>query len=148
MSEVEDKPARLDAIGPPMDSGKGKASLETYVGPDPDSQGGKALAKRAITSPAPPITPEIVKPVDPRGELFFSRYSEDNSLRLYKKGSMLGEDPAGYSDQQVVVKVMVKRPREQFMVIIPTTRMFLDQPGAEAQLAEIAWAWRHGSDKY
>lgn len=89
-----------------------------------------------------PITPEILAPVDPRGELFFSRYQEDGTLRLYKKGTLLGEDPAGYADREVVVKVLVVRTSERFMVCIPTTRMALDQPDIERHLAEIAWAWR------
>lgn len=103
-----------------------------------------ALAHELDPGPAklPAVTGGL-SPVDPRGQLFFSRYQEDGSLRLYKKGSMLGDDPAGYSDREVVVKVLVKRPSESFMVCIPTTRMALDQPGYEHTLAEIAWAWRH-----
>lgn len=108
------------------------------VGRDAHSLGSKAEASGLITR----HVPTLVTSVDPRGELFFSRYQEDGSLRLYKEGSMLGDSPAGYSDPKVVVKILVVRASERFMVCIPTTRMALDQPDYEKTLAEIAWAHR------
>lgn len=109
----------------------------------PDIKRALVLAGELEPTPAlAPLTPTIISQADPRGELFFSRYQEDGTLRLFRKGSLLDDDPAGYSDREVVVKVLVKRPHESFMVCIPTTRMALDQPDFERQLAEIAWAWR------
>lgn len=95
--------------------------------------------------PGPGKLPAItggLSPVDPRGQLFFSRYQEDGSLRLYKKGSMLGDDPAGYADMEVTVKVLVQRPGERFMVCLPVTRQQLAHPNAEQWLAEKAWEHR------
>jgi hypothetical protein len=62
-------------------------------------------------------------------QLIFAAYAEDKTLRLFKKGSMLSDETAGYADEEVVVKVMVKRPTEQFLVCIPIRRRQLDSPG-------------------
>lgn len=84
--------------------------------------------------------PDFQDPV--RGKLYFSRYKEDGRLRLYPKGSYISEDPAGYSEDLVTVKVLIVRKQEQFMVCLPVRRAFLDQPEAEKILAEHAWGWR------
>lgn len=74
--------------------------------------------------------------------VMFSRYP-DGTLRLYKPGSMLDDTPAGYSEENVVVKALVKRETEEFMVTIPITRTQLDNPSAEAFLHETAYSHRH-----
>lgn len=95
-----------------------------------------------------PLVPEVVDKFDisdPRANttLFFSRYQEDGSLRLYPERSYIGDAPAAYSAERVSVKIMVKRPSEEFLVVIPISRRELDLPGAEERLAEIAYNWRH-----
>lgn len=77
-------------------------------------------------------------------QLIFAAYKEDNTLRLFKKGSMLSDETAGYSDEEVVVKVMVKRPSEQFLVCIPIRRDKLDSPGIMEWLGWTAYNHRHG----
>lgn len=72
----------------------------------------------------------------------FSRYP-DGTLRLYKPGSILDDTPAGYSEQNVVVKALVKRQSEEFMVTIPITRTQLDNPSAESFLHETAYSHKH-----
>lgn len=80
--------------------------------------------------------------------ILFSRYP-DGTLRLYKPGSILDDAPAGYSEENVVVKALVKRESEEFMVTIPITRTQLDNPTTEAFLHETAYSHRHerSSDK-
>jgi len=95
-----------------------------------------------------PVIPEVVVPVNPldvrdNTTLFFSRYQEDGTLRLYAENSYIGDTPARYSDEKVSVKIMVKRPSETFMVVIGITRRELDLPGAEERLAEIAYRWKN-----
>lgn len=72
----------------------------------------------------------------------FSRYP-DGILRLYKPGSILDDTPAGYSEENVVVKALVKRTSEEFMVTIPITRTQLDNPSAESFLHETAYSHKH-----
>lgn len=74
--------------------------------------------------------------------IMFSRYP-DGTLRLYKPGSILDDTPAGYSEENVVVKALVKRETEEFMVTIPITRTQLDNPSAESFLQETAYSHRH-----
>lgn len=77
--------------------------------------------------------------------IMFSRYP-DGTLRLYKPGSILDDTPAGYSEENVVVKALVKRDNfenEEFMVTIPITRTQLDNPSAEKFLHETAYSHRH-----
>ena len=74
--------------------------------------------------------------------IMFSRYP-DGTLRLYKPGSITDDRPAGYSEENVVVKALVKREQEEFMVTIPITRTQLDNPSAEAFLHETAYSHRH-----
>lgn len=74
--------------------------------------------------------------------ILFSRYP-DGTLRLYKPGSILDDTPAGYSEENVVVKALVKRESEEFMVTIPITRAQLDNPSSEAFLHETAYSHRH-----
>lgn len=74
-------------------------------------------------------------------EVFFARYP-DGTLQLFKPGSILSETPAGYSEERVAVKALVKSSGEKFMVIIPTTRIWLDSPGAEEKLHRIASEWK------
>lgn len=74
--------------------------------------------------------------------IMFSRYP-DGTLRLYKPGSILDDTPAGYSEENVVVKALVKRESEEFMVTIPITRTQLDNPSAERFLHETAYRHRH-----
>jgi len=94
---------------------------------------------RAVAK-VPPSSDLPVAPSDTT--LFFSRYQEDGSLRLYKENSYIGDAPAGYSDERVTVKILVKRPTEEFMVVIGITRKELDLPGAEERLANIAYGWK------
>lgn len=114
---------------------------------------GEALVPRKVhaelVEPEAPVVPEVLPTVDltdPRTNttLFFSRYQEDGTLRLYSLNSYIGEQPAGYSDPRVNVKIMVKRPSETFMVVIAISRAELDRPGAEERLAEIAYNWKNG----
>ena len=111
--------------------------------------GADALALREEQAlAAEPLTAEVVTKLDvtdvrANTTLFFSRYSEDGSLRLYPERSYIGDAPAPYSAERVSVKIMVHRPGEQFMVVIPISRRELDLPGAEERLAEIAYSWRH-----
>ena len=80
--------------------------------------------------------------------IMFSRYP-DSTLRLYKPGSILDDMPAGYSEENVVVKALVKRVSEEFMVTIPITRTQLDNPSAESFLHETAYSHRHeGAKRY
>lgn len=76
--------------------------------------------------------------------VMFSRYP-DGTLRLYKPGSILDDTPAGYSEENVVVKALVKRESEEFMVTIPITRTQLDNPSAEKFLHETAYSHKHES---
>lgn len=77
-----------------------------------------------------------------QGELFFQRYP-DGVLKLYKKNTIVGDTPAGYSENDVVVRVLVKPVgQEPYVVIIPTTRIQLDAPGYEDFLGRAAWEWR------
>lgn len=78
--------------------------------------------------------------------ILFSRYP-DGTLRLYKPGSILDDTPAGYSEENVVVKALVKRETEEFMVTIPITRTQLDNPTTEAFLHETAYSHRHRKPK-
>jgi hypothetical protein len=77
--------------------------------------------------------------------LVFAVYPEDKTLRLFKKGSMLSEETAGYADEEVMVKVLVKRRKEQFLVCIPARRSELDAPGALERLGWAAYNHRHGN---
>lgn len=74
--------------------------------------------------------------------VMFSRYP-DGTLRLYKPGSILDDTPAGYSQENVTVKALVKRESEEFMVTIPITRTQLDNPSAEKFLHETAYSHKH-----
>lgn len=87
------------------------------------------------------ITPPDFSHPD-KGNLFFSRYKEDGSLRLYPAGSYLSDQPAKYSEDPVHVKILVVKPNESFMVILPVRRAFLDSPNAEKELALLAWEWK------
>jgi hypothetical protein len=92
-------------------------------------------------------TTELQLPADfldeSRGTLYFSRYKEDGTLRLYKKGSLLSDESAGYNDPEVVVKVLVVRSSERFMVCLPITRQMLSLGEyTEKVLAEAAWEHR------
>lgn len=71
----------------------------------------------------------------------FSRYP-DGTLRLFKPESILSETPAGYSEERVAVKAIVKSGGEKFVVILPVLRSWLDTRGAEAALTRIALQWR------
>lgn len=71
----------------------------------------------------------------------FLRYP-DGTLRLFKVGQMLGEIPAGYSDERVVVKIRVRTASQEFAVIVEVTRKSLDLPGAEDRLAQGALTHR------
>lgn len=101
---------------------------------------GRAVRRELV--PPGAIIPSKTGPQ--QDQIVFSRYQEDGSLRLFKQGSMLGDEPAGYSEDPVVVKILVRRPdrRGSFMVCLPVRRAFLDQPNAEQILAERAWEWR------
>ncbi len=81
-----------------------------------------------------------VEPNFPRVE--FLRYP-DGRLQLFKPGQILGAEPAGYSENQVVIKGRVTfSSSEDFAVVLPTSRIFLDQPGAEEYMAQLALSWR------
>lgn len=85
-----------------------------------------------------PLQKELERTGD---QIQFSKYP-DGTLRLYKPDSIIADTPAGYSESRVSVKVMVKRSNEEFVVTLNTTRMSLDQPGAEDKLAQAAYNWR------
>lgn len=76
------------------------------------------------------------------GNLYFSRYKEDGSLRLYPAGSYLNDQPAKYSEDPVNIKILVVRSDGQYMVVLPVRRAFLDTVNAEQELANRAWNWR------
>lgn len=73
-------------------------------------------------------------------EVVFARYP-DGMLELFPRGDAVGKTPAGYSDEEVVVKALVRGNGEKFLVAIPTTRKFLDTEGAENFLANAALGW-------
>lgn len=75
-------------------------------------------------------------------EVRFSRHVEDGTLRLYKADSILDDTPAGYSEENVSVKIMVRTPSQEFVVTIKTTRRDLDKPGVEDYLAQVARNWQ------
>lgn len=66
----------------------------------------------------------------------------DGTFRLFKPGQILGEDPAGYSEENVIIKLRVTRPGDDYVVILPVSRTFLDQPEAKEQIAIAAYNWR------
>lgn len=73
-------------------------------------------------------------------KILFSKYPDD-TFRLYKPDSIIGDTPAGYSEERVSVKVIVKTRTEEFMVSIRTTRTELDRPDTEEYLAQAAYRW-------
>lgn len=76
---------------------------------------------------------------NPAGEqIIFARYAEDRTFRLFKKGSMLSDETAGYADMEVTVKALVKSSTGKFMVCIAMTRDQLDHPDAERTLIQVA----------
>lgn len=90
----------------------------------------------------PPSKTGAISAIGPKVEFIFSKYQEDGTLRLFKRGSYLSEETAGYSDFHVTVKVLIKTPSQKFMVCLPVTREQLDRPGAEQWLMEKAWECR------
>lgn len=75
-------------------------------------------------------------------QIKFSEYP-DGTLRLYKHDSLIGDTPAGYSEEKVSIKIIVKTSTEQFAVSINTNRHALDRPGMKDRLAEIAYTWKN-----
>lgn len=100
-----------------------------------------------------PYIPELVHPVkvetalqrrmaETQTVIQFLTYQEDQTLRLFKEGSMLSMEPAGYNDTRVVIKARVTRPGEDFVVILTVNRKDLDRPGYADELAAAAFEWR------
>jgi hypothetical protein len=68
----------------------------------------------------------------------------DGSLRLFKEGSMLGEEDAPEDYEKAVVKAMVSRKYiEEYVVILPVTRRMVEETAdLDLYLARAAWSWR------
>lgn len=97
----------------------------------------------SINTGGRPLTPDVMPAnfLSVETQVFFLRYP-DGTLRLFKPGQILGEEPAGYSEENVVVKIRVIRAGDDFVVVLPATRHMLDQPGAEDALAKYAINWK------
>jgi hypothetical protein len=81
-------------------------------------------------------------------EVFISRHKEDGTLRLFKAGSITSDEPAGYADARVVVKIrVVRKPpqgvSEDYIVILTVNRTDLDAPDAELKLVRAAYEFRN-----
>lgn len=85
-------------------------------------------------------SPTPLAPYQGDNQVWFSRY-HDGTLRLFKEESLIGDTPAGYSEENVSVKIMIRTHGQEFMVCIRTTRHDLDKPGAEVFLAQMARNW-------
>lgn len=125
----------------------------------------KNIYEQAVENPAEVVAPTEnlmrvleklpIKGVKPRQKSELERKCElehvtinfltypDGTLRLFKRGQIIGEVPAGYSEENAVIKVRVTRPSEDFVVILPVTRTMLDQPDAMEELAYLAYNWKN-----
>jgi hypothetical protein len=100
----------------------------------------ESLIERLLRQPVVRQTPFQEELERTGTTILFSKYP-DNTLRLYKPDSIIGDTPAGYSERHVSVKVIVKTRNDEFMVSLKTTREELDRPGTEEYLAQAAYEW-------
>jgi hypothetical protein len=111
---------------------------------DEDQQPSQGMIKAEKLSPdirrIPGLGLNSVDPVQRIQEVKFACYP-DGTLQLFKPGSILSETPAGYSEEKVTVKALVRKNGEKFMVVIPVYRSWLDHPGAAEELNRIALSW-------
>lgn len=120
---------------------------EHYVAPE-DAIGEPVLVHSELVEPDEPNSEALVPVpklsfqslIEQDKEIYFQRY-HDGTLQLFPRGSMFEMSPARYSENEVSVKVLVSSPREKFIVVLPTTRQWLDTPGAEDFLAQKARDW-------
>ena len=96
-----------------------------------------------LNVPTPANIPAADYVTEDGTELIFSRYKEDGTLRLFKKDSILSDEPAGYTDDEVTVKVLIReRGRQSFMVVLPVRRGLLIQPSAMSWMVKQALEFR------
>lgn len=95
----------------------------------------------SLTGHAPEVslTPFAEKLQRLKTNIQFLTYPQDGTLRLFKRGQILGETPASYSEDKVLIKARVTSPTEDFVVVLDVTRKMLDEPGVEERLAEAAY---------
>lgn len=126
---------------------------------DPEQEVSRTVIKKVATEFINrQLNPELVKAFNqltPTAARFAGRgvniqfltYPEDKTIRLFQRGQILGEIPAGYSEEKVCIKVRVTTPSEDFAVILDTTRTQLDSSGGLDYLAEAAYNLSHTQEK-
>lgn len=117
--------------------------IQKYSSPEPIPDEPQVTSFLARLQPQYVQTPFQAELERSQTQIRFSKHTDDGTLRLYKPDSLIGDEPAGYSEERVSVKIWVKRSDEEFLVAIKTTRTELDRPGAEDYLAQAAYRWRN-----